>query len=78
MTDNQFSIASKQVVLRRGKTNQGTDEGHGGNGKSNERLDLLMETIRNASCDKFTGYIKVNYTQGTIGRVEKFEEILRK
>jgi hypothetical protein len=26
---------------------------------------------------QFTGYIKVNFTQGGIGRVEKFEEILK-
>jgi len=26
---------------------------------------------------KFTGYLKVNFSRGTIGRVEKFEEILK-
>jgi hypothetical protein len=26
---------------------------------------------------KFTGYIKINFTSGTVERVEKFEEILK-
>ena len=35
-----------------------------------EVLKILME-------EKFTGYIKVNFSQGGIGRIEKFEEILK-
>ena len=27
---------------------------------------------------KFTGYIKLNFTRGRIGRIERFEEILKK
>jgi hypothetical protein len=26
---------------------------------------------------EFTGYIKINFSQGGIGRIEKYEEILR-
>jgi hypothetical protein len=39
------------------------------------RLSNVLQTLRQ---DGFTGYIKINFTQGSIGRVEKFEEILRK
>ena len=27
---------------------------------------------------KFTGYIRINFSRGVIGSVEKFEEILKK
>jgi hypothetical protein len=27
---------------------------------------------------KFTGSIKINFSRGTVGKVEKFEEILKK
>ncbi len=38
------------------------------------RLVQVMETLME---EKFTGYVKVNFSQGGIGRVEKFEEILK-
>jgi hypothetical protein len=78
MSEDQCSAENKQVVIRRVKAFPGLDDSLKKTGKKNERLDLLIETILNATCEKFTGYIKVNFTQGTIGRVEKFEEILRK
>jgi hypothetical protein len=34
-----------------------------------------LDSIRGQN---FTGYIKVNFSQGSIGRIERFEEILRK
>jgi len=34
-------------------------------------VDVIGKLIENA----FTGYIKINFTQGNIGRVEKFEEL---
>ncbi|MBN1106550.1 MAG: hypothetical protein JXL84_24320 [Deltaproteobacteria bacterium] len=43
-----------------------------------EKLWRLTEILKSLADDKFTGYIKVNYSQGAIGRVEKFEEILKK
>ncbi|MBN1105198.1 MAG: hypothetical protein JXL84_17425 [Deltaproteobacteria bacterium] len=43
-----------------------------------EKLWRLTEVLRGLAEDKFTGYIKVNYSQGAIGRVEKFEEIMKK
>jgi hypothetical protein len=41
------------------------------------KLARLVETIKTLTEQRFTGYIKVNFTQGGIGRVEKFEEILK-
>ena len=38
-------------------------------------LERLMEYLDELQKMKFTGQIKINYTQGSIGRVEKFEEI---
>ena len=42
-----------------------------------EKLARLLDVIRLLVDDKFTGYLKVNFSQGGIGRIEKFEEILR-
>jgi hypothetical protein len=38
------------------------------------RLTDLIETLVE---EKFTGYIKVNFSQGGIGRIEKLEEVLK-
>jgi hypothetical protein len=45
---------------------------------SNGKLERLIEYLQNGKRDKFTGYIKINFSQGHIGRIEKFEEILKK
>lgn len=39
-----------------------------------DRITRLVEAIRKLIESEFTGYIKINFTQGNIGRVEKFEE----
>jgi hypothetical protein len=44
---------------------------------SNEKLQKLIEYLRGEKCNKFTGYIRINFNQGYIGRIEKFEEILK-
>lgn len=41
------------------------------------KLRRLLEYLRSLKEEKFTGHIKINYTQGSIGRVEKFEEVLK-
>jgi hypothetical protein len=46
--------------------------------KQKDKLQLLHEYLSDIREENFTGYIKVNFTQGNIGRVEKFEEILKK
>jgi hypothetical protein len=43
-----------------------------------DKLRKLDAVLRSLAEDRFTGYIKINYSQGCIGRVEKFEEILKK
>ena len=43
-----------------------------------DKLKQLYEYLLSIRDDSFTGYIKVNFTQGNVGRVEKFEEILKK
>lgn len=40
-----------------------------------DRMKRLAETIQMLSDGRFSGYIKINFSQGSIGRVEKFEEI---
>ncbi len=42
-----------------------------------DKLSKIVSVIRELTEGKFTGYIKVNFTDGNIGRVEKFEEILK-
>ena len=41
------------------------------------RLVDLVNAIQEMNEKEFTGYIKINFTQGGIGRIEKYEEILR-
>lgn len=43
-----------------------------------ERLAKVVDVIRVLKEKKFTGYIKINFSEGTVGKVEKFEEILKK
>jgi len=43
-----------------------------------ERLARLIDIINALINKKFTGYIRINFTRGSIGSVEKFEEILKK
>ena len=44
---------------------------------SSKKLAQLIEFLQDGRCNKFTGYIKINFSQGHIGRIEKFEEILK-
>jgi hypothetical protein len=46
--------------------------------KKMDKLKQLAEYLLSIRNENFTGYIKVNFSQGNVGRVEKFEEILRK
>lgn len=43
----------------------------------NDKLTWLVEVMGRLMNEQFTGHIKINFTQGGIGRIEKFEEILR-
>jgi hypothetical protein len=46
--------------------------------KRTDKLTKLWTAINGLIKGEFTGYIKINFTQGIIGRIEKFEEILKK
>lgn len=45
--------------------------------KQAEKLDKLSMLMVKLITEEFTGHIKINFSQGGIGRVEKFEEILK-
>ena len=40
-----------------------------------DRMTRLIEVIKQLIGGKFTGYVKINFTQGSLGRIEKFEEL---
>jgi hypothetical protein len=46
--------------------------------KKTDKLTKLWTVINGLVAGEFTGYLKLNFTQGAIGKIEKFEEILRK
>jgi hypothetical protein len=39
-----------------------------------DRTKRLIETLRTLMEGRFSGHIKINFSQGSIGRVEKSEE----
>lgn len=43
-----------------------------------DKLNKLNDVLKTLVKTEFTGSIKVNFSQGGISRVEKFEEILKK
>jgi len=47
-------------------------------GRAVDRIRRIMDVINWHMDGRFTGYLKINISQGAIGRIEKFEEILRK
>lgn len=40
-----------------------------------DRTKRLIEVIRMLIEGEFSGYIKINFSQGSLGRIEKSEEI---
>jgi hypothetical protein len=40
-----------------------------------DKQQKLVDVLSGLCKDEFTGYIKVNFSQGGIGRIEKFEEL---
>jgi hypothetical protein len=45
--------------------------------KAEAKLNRLVDLMRVLVEEGFTGSIKVNFSQGGIGRIEKFEEVLK-
>jgi len=43
-----------------------------------DKVKKIIEVIKSLMEKKFNGYIKVNFSRGNVGRIEKFEEILKK
>lgn len=46
--------------------------------KAEKKMKRLVDYLKGVTTENFTGYIKVNFSQGSLGRVERFEEILKK
>lgn len=42
------------------------------------KIDKLMELLNELKNKNFTGFIRINYSQGGITKIEKNEEILKK
>jgi len=42
-----------------------------------KKIERLKEVMQGMVDGEFTGHVKINFSQGGIGRIEKFEEILR-
>ncbi|RJR22829.1 MAG: hypothetical protein C4581_00545 [Nitrospiraceae bacterium] len=40
-----------------------------------DRMKRLADAIKSLSDEEFSGYLKINFTQGSLGRVEKSEEV---
>jgi|GEM_PF-1797013 len=55
---------------------QDPSAGEGGRERPN-KLRRLFEYLKELGEEGFTGYIKINYSQGSIGRVERFQEVLK-
>lgn len=43
---------------------------------ASDRMKRLIEAIRMLMEENFSGYIKINFSQGSLGRIEKSEEIM--
>jgi hypothetical protein len=50
---------------------------HKAGSRRTRRLADLLTVLQEMTEKEFTGHIKINFTQGGIGRIEKYEEILR-
>jgi hypothetical protein len=46
--------------------------------KPMEKIAKIMDVLKALMNKKFTGYIKINFSRGSVERIEKFEEILKK
>jgi hypothetical protein len=43
-----------------------------------EKIAKIIDVLKALMNKKFTGYIKINFSRGSVERIEKFEEILKK
>jgi len=45
---------------------------------SDGKLMKIKEMLKALMDKKFTGYIRINFMRGTVAKIEKFEEIIKK
>jgi hypothetical protein len=43
-----------------------------------DKITKIIDVIKALMSKKFTGYVRINFSRGTVERIEKFEEILKK
>ena len=43
--------------------------------KKRDKFDKLVEILKDLKKTEFTGSLKINFSQGGVGRIEKFEEM---
>ncbi len=48
-----------------------------GNSRQGDKFTYLVKILEEMRDREFTGQVKINFSQGGIGRIEKFEELLR-
>lgn len=66
-------MSNRNVLQSRSGMSRSTSIKVGRGDKLSRLVDVLQEMVDG----EFTGHIKINFSQGGIGRIEKFEEILR-
>jgi|AMWB02.1.fsa_nt_gi hypothetical protein len=75
-------VSRQQAIVGVDKVPVQASKDNGGNGGGHtfirfKKIDKLIDHLKDIQDTQFTGYIKINFSQGNIGRVEKFEEILK-
>ena len=65
--DQRRAVAEKNIQFMKNVNNNQVD-----------RFKKLEKFLKELQAENFTGYIRVNFSQGSIARVEKFEEVLKK
>ncbi len=75
----QVRIEAKEVMSKDPSNSRPVVDGAEGQTTfiKTRKLDKLIEHLLTIRGTQFTGYIKINFSQGNIGRIEKFEEILK-
>ena len=71
----QISVEMSRLSVQAPRDNDGNGSGH--SVIRFRKIDKLIEHLKGIQETQFTGYIKINFSQGNIGRIEKFEEILK-
>lgn len=46
--------------------------------KKVDKLTRVIDFIENFDDEKFSGFVRINFSQGNVGRVEKLEQVYKK